>query len=317
MIYILILVSLAFLSLAAILGGSQYIIRFITNLMMWITLTESLNTITGYTGRVDFGHVIFFGVGAYIMAISIASNLPWALGMILSALMASFFAFIIGYPTLRLHGAYFAIATWSFAEAIKQIVFNVPQLGGSFGLSVRSILSVNEILILMTLVAELSIFINIFIEKSKLGRALMAIREDELAATIFGINSTYYRTIAYVISSIPTSLAGSIYSIWIGYVYPGDVFHGLKTDMMFVMLLLGGAGNYIGPILGSIALSVSYEILWSFFSEQLYLVFLGAILIIIILLIPSGLTGLLKIETYHSRKIILSITSFRNKRKTV
>ncbi|MEM1611124.1 MAG: branched-chain amino acid ABC transporter permease [Sulfolobales archaeon] len=306
MVPLVIFAAIGVLVLVSSLSGSQYLVRFITNMLMWVTLTQSLNTITGYTGRVDFGHVIFFGVGAYAMALMISSTGSWMLGLIAAAISGIILAIVIGYPTLRLQGAYFAIATWSFAEAMKQLVFNTPQLGGSFGISIQTSLTSSQIQTLMAIVAALSILLNIFIERSRLGKALIAIRGDETAALAFGVNAPLYRLVAYILSSIPASLSGAVYAIWIGYVYPGDVFHGLKTDMMFVMLLLGGAGSYLGAFLGSVILSVAYEILWTFFSEQLYLVILGMLLVAIVLLMPNGIVGLLKIRTASARKLLIS-----------
>jgi branched-chain amino acid transport system permease protein len=306
MIPIIIIAIIAALTAASFISGSQYLMRFVTNMLMWISLTQSLNTITGYTGRVDFGHVMFFGIGAYAMTLVTISSGSLMLGLIAAAISGIFFAIIIGYPTLRLQGAYFAIATWSFAEAIKQLVFNTPQLGGSFGISIQTNLTSPQILILMAIVAILSILLNIFIERSRLGRALIAIRGDEAAAVTFGVDATFYRLVSYMLSSIPASLSGAVYAIWIGYVYPGDVFHGLKTDTMFVMLLLGGAGSYLGAFLGSIILSITYEILWTFFSEQLYLIILGALLVTIVLLMPNGIMGLIRIRTLSAKKLLVS-----------
>ncbi len=305
----LIIVALMIL-ISAIVSLTQhgYAVRFLTNMMMWIALTQSLNTITGYTGRIDFGHVLFFGIGAYVTAYLLVNNIaPWYLALAISIAVAFTVAGVLGYPTLRLHGAYFAIATWSFAEAAKQVVFGWNTLGGSIGLSIGSLLSPSHILYLMTLTAILALTINFLIERSKLYLALNAINNNELAASVYGVNIVFYRLLAYMLSSIAGSLAGAVYALWLGYVYPGDVFHGLKTDQMFVMLLLGGSGSYIGALLGSIIMSIAYEILWSLFSEQLYLVFLGVLLMAIVILMPNGIAHRLGMTTTSARKTLASL----------
>jgi len=309
--FIYILIILTTFSLIISLTGHEYMIRFTTNLMMWIALAQSLNTITGYTGRVDFGHVLFFGIGAYTTAYMILNNYPWYIAILTSIAIGLLGAVILGYPVLRLHGAYFAIATWSFAEAFKQIMFGWRELGGSFGLPLKVILDSKSILYLMTLIAVSSLIINFLIERSKIGLAFSAIRNNELVASIYGINVVHYRVLGYALSSIATSLAGGAYALWINYVYPGDVFHGLKTDQMFVMLLLGGAGTYIGPLIGSVILTVIYEVLWTFFSEQLYLIFLGVFLMIIVVFMPNGIAYYLGFKTVSGRRLLLSLIPTR------
>jgi len=305
--FIYVLTALVVFSVIVSLSGHEYLIRFSTSLMMWIALAQSLNTITGYTGRIDFGHVLFFGLGAYATAYMILNNYPWYVGMLVALVVGLLSAVILGYPVLRLHGAYFAIATWSFAEASKQIMYGWMGLGGSFGLPLKAVLSSRDVLYLMTVIATASLILNFFIERSKIGLAFSAIRNNELVASISGVNVVHYRVLAYALSSIAASLAGGAYALWINYVYPGDVFHGLKTDQMFVMLLLGGAGTYIGPLIGSIILGVIYEMLWTLFSEQLYLVFLGVFLMIIVVFMPNGIAFYLGFKTVSGRKLLLSL----------
>lgn len=305
--FVFIIAVLATLGLIAPFTGSMYAVRFLTGFMMWIALTQSLNTITGYVGRVDFGHVLFFGVGAYTAAYLFLHGYSWYIAILATPLVAALLAFILGFPTLRLHGAYFAIATWSFAEALKQIIFNAKVLGASYGLSIPPTLDYKHVLYLMTGVAILAVTINWAIERSRLGLAFNSIRGNELVASTLGVNVVGYRLLGYILSSIPAALAGAIYVFWISYVYPGDVFHGLKTDQMFVMLLLGGAGSYIGALIGSVIVAVLYEILWTYFSEQLYLIILGLLLSAIVLFMPKGIAHRLGLRTYSARRLLLSL----------
>ncbi len=305
--FLIIALAVALVGVVAGLTHSAYAIRFTANLMMWIALAQSLNTITGYVGRVDFGHVLFFGVGAYTAAFLVLHGYPWWVAILCAPLVAMLVALVLGLPTLRLHGAYFAIATWSFAEALRQIVLNTKALGASFGLALPSALGYTGTLTLMTLTALLALGLNWAIERSGLGLAFNTIRNNELVASSFGVDVVKYRVLGYVLSSIPAALAGAVYAFWINYVYPDDVFHGLKTDQMFVMTLLGGAGSFVGVLIGSVIVVAVYEVLWTFFSEQLYLVFLGIMLMVIVVFMPNGIAHYMGLRTYSARQLLASL----------
>ena len=289
-----------------LLGVPFYWIRFLTNIFLWIGLAESLNTITGYTGRVDFGHVTFFGVGAYAVALTVNQGIYWPLGLLLSGGLAMILAVIIGVPTLRLHGAYFAIATWSFAEALKQLFNILEETGASYGISIPAVLSSTDVYYLMLALMIASIITNILIEKHKLGYAFRAIREGEPAAASLGVNVSKYRVVAFAISALYAGLLGGAYALWINYVYPGDAFAGLKTDQMFVMLLLGGMGSYLGPIVGAVTLLSVLEVLWTYWTEIWYMIFLGAIIMGTVLFMPQGIVGLLlgRREVVSARELL-------------
>ncbi len=308
MIALIAILTPILISLLATVYGSPYAIRFATNMLMWIALVQSLNTITGYVGRIHFGHVMFFGLGAFSTVLLYERGISWPLTLIISPLIVAFFTFAIGYVTLRLHGAYFAIATWAFAEMLKQIALNVEWLGKGYGIPVKSPLGSYHVLYLMAIVATLAIAMNVFIERSKLGRAFMAIRDNEVAASVYGINVVNYRVLAYVLSSIPASLAGGLYVYWVSYAYAGDLFSGLKTDIMFISLLLGGMGNYLGPLIGSLIFISTYEILWAYIGEQLYLVLLGLTIVVLVLFAPYGITGFLGFTKPSIRHFALSLT---------
>jgi len=288
-------VVIAIMLLMPLSGVPIYWIRFLTYLFLWIGLAGSFNTVYGYTGRVDFGHVVFFGVGAYTTAILLLNtSTPWPLSLFLGGVIAAVVAFFVGIPTLKLHGAYFAIATWALAEAIKQLCLVLDITGGSYGLVPPPVLGLTECYYLMFFSALAMTLTNLFIEKSKLGYALRAIRASEIAAETLGVDIGKYRLLAFMISAFFPGLIGGIYGILISYVYPYDVFEGLKTDQMVIMALLGGSGNYIGPVIGAIILVTSLEILWTYFTEILYLIFLGVLIVIVVVFLPQGIIGLFK-----------------------
>lgn len=272
-----------------------YWLRFLIYIFLWIGLAGSFNTMYGYAGRVNFGHVAFFGIGAYITAILLLNtSIPWQVSLLLGGAFTAVIAFFVGIPTLRLHGAYFAIATWALAEAIKQLCLILEVTGGSYGLVPPPILSLTQCYYLMFLSAVAMTLINIAIERSKIGYALRAIKASEVAAGTSGVDVSKYRLIAFVLSAFIPGIMGGIYGILISYVYPYDAFEGLKTDQMVVMALLGGSGSYIGPIIGAVILMIALEVLWTYFTEILYLVFLGILIVVVVIFMPHGILGLLK-----------------------
>jgi len=277
------------------LGLPAYWIRVITGIFMWIGLAGSWNVIGGYVGRVDFGHVVFFGTGMYIATISILEyGIPWWISLLLGGVGALALAFLVGLPTLRLMGAYFAIATWALAEAIKQLTLVLKVTGGSYGLVPPPILSRETCYYCMFFAMLAMTITNYFIERSKFGYGLKALMESEIAAETLGVDTFKSKLLAFLISAFFPGIIGGIYGLWIGYVYPYDAFSGLKTDQMVVMVFMGGVRSYLGPVIGAVFLQVVSEILWTYWTEVLYLIFLGFIIVITVIFMPGGILGLIR-----------------------
>ncbi len=297
-------ISLTILGLIALvfipLMTRGYILRFFTKMLLWIALAQSWNTITGYTGRVDFGHVMFFGVGAYACNIfSLIMGFPWVSGIFVGIIVAALAALFVGIPTLRLTGAYFAIATWCVAEAVKWAIYILPRelTGSAIGLF-PTLISSNVLYYLTFICVVVAVLINFLLERSDLGYSLRAIRESEIAAEALGINAFRPKLMAYIISAIPAALAGVIYASWVGYLHPFDAFDMVKTDNMIVMTLIGGMGSFLGPIIGSIFFTVVFEILWTYVSGIIYLVFLAVVIILVVLFIPKGILGIERVASF-------------------
>jgi len=303
-INLFILAGLTLIFLAApLLGIPAYWIRFLTGVFMWIGLAGSWNTIGGYVGRIDFGHVVFFGVGMYVATISIlVYEIPWWMSLLLGGVGALALAYLVGLPTLRLAGAYFAIATWALAEAIKQLALVLKVTGGTYGLVPPPILGREASYYLMFLAMLATTISNYLIERSKFGYGLKALMESEIAAETLGVNTFKSKLLAFMISAFFPGIIGGIYGLWIGYVYPYDAFSGLKTDQMVVMVFLGGVRSYLGPVIGAVFLQVVFEFLWTYFgSEVLYLIFLGALIVICVVFIPGGILGLTRKRLMKAR----------------
>lgn len=276
------------------LGLSTYWIRFVTTIFMWIGLSESWNTLSGYTGYVNFGHVVFFGIGSYITALTVISGWPITLSILISGPFCMIVAAILAFPMFKLRGAYFAILTWVFAEAIKQLVLSWDILGGAYGQRLPPYLNPVYFYYFMFLIAIASVLSNLLIEKVKFGYNLKAIRDSETAAEMIGIDTFKNKLIAYVIGSFFAGIIGGAYGTWISYIHPFDVFTVTKTGQTVIMTLIGGSGTFYGPIIGATFMIILQEIFWTKFTYVIYHVFVGLAIAITILFIPEGFAGFVK-----------------------
>jgi len=277
------------------LKASGYWVRFLTFIFMWIGLAGSLNLLTGYTGYLDFGHVAFFGIGAYMTGILMVHlGMPFLPAMFIGAILAAVMAVIVGIPTMRLRGAYFAIAMLAFAEAMKQVVLEFDRFtGGGNGLSLPIYTNYLFFYYVMFATVILTIGVTFWFEKSKFGKALMAIREAELAAEVSGVNTFRCKLVAFGISAFIAGIIGGIYAYWMTFLYPGDAFSVLITMRMIIMAFLGGAGTLLGPVIGASFLAAVEEILWAEFKYS-YLIIVGFIVVFVVLVLPRGIVGLVK-----------------------
>jgi len=274
-------------------------------LLMFMALSSSLNILLGYTGYVNFGHIVFFGLGGYfgfyLMSQHGCSLYPAVLaGGLVSAGMAG----LLGMAVLRLRGAYFALATIGINEAARAFVANFPPFGGSTGLHLD--FSVYEAyggagpalwtaFILMWVITLVVLLASFLVKRSRFGLGLMAIREDEDAAMVMGVKAPQAKTAAYVISALFPGMMGVIYFFKNGNVEPGDAFRLHMSIEALVMVMLGGQGTVLGPVLGA----VTYErlrgyLLTSALFKNLHLALAGVVLLVIILFVPAGAVGWLK-----------------------
>ena len=183
-----------------------------------IILAVSLNLIVGFTGQLCLGHAGFMAIGAYISAIiSTKANLPFFLAIIVGAIVSAFFAALIGFPTLRLTGDYFAITTLAFCEIIRVIIMNIDYVGGArgfTGIPTKTTISISFWVMILSVI----IIYNII--HSSQGRAMLAVRENEIAAESMGVNAFKYKMTAFVIGAFFAGLAGGLYAHYMGYIQP-------------------------------------------------------------------------------------------------
>ncbi len=272
--------------------------RIATETLMWAVVALSWNLIGGYTGYLNFGHAAFFGVGAYAVGILMTRvGIPFVLALPLSGVIGGVFAVLLGLPTLRVRGAYFAIATWAFAEAMRQIALLAEGLtGGGEGLRFPALSDNRPFYYAMLGLFVLTLIgLHFFLRRSKYGYWLVAVRENEDVAKAMGIDVFRAKLIVFAISGVIASLAGGIYGYWITIINPNEVFKILISDNAVVMSLFGGLGTFWGPVVGALIVHVGGRLVWlSWGSDTLYIVVLGAAVVLVALFIPDGILGALE-----------------------
>lgn len=265
---------------------NPYYLQILILIGIYLIMALGLNLITGVTGQLSLGHAAFMSIGAYGSAIATMKlGLSFYPGLFLGAMLAALFGILLGFPTLRLWGDYLAITTMGFGEIVRVMLLNMKITGGALGLS--PIPSHTNILN-VTLIAVLVIWGMVRIENSRFGRALLAIREDEIAAETAGINTTLYKIQAFAIGAFCAGLGGGLYAHYLKYISPGD-FGFMKSIEILNMVVLGGLGSIPGTIIGATVLTAAPEFL-RFMDDYRMLVY-GFLLVVMMIFRPSGLLG--------------------------
>ncbi|HEY5984049.1 MAG TPA: branched-chain amino acid ABC transporter permease [Anaerolineales bacterium] len=276
-----------------------------------IVMAVSLNIIMGYTGYVSFGHVVFYGFGGYVgMYLIDRWNTSLALAVLAAGGAAGLLAFLLGKAILRLRGAYFALVTIGVSEAMRTFVANFGPFGAARGIELQFSVyapyggAARALWLVYYLVVAISVLAVIFthwLKQSKLGLGLMTIREDEDAAEVIGVVTSNAKTLAFVFSAVLPGMLGVLFYFKNGNVEPGDAFRLQFSIESLVMIMLGGQGTLMGPILGALGyqqlrsrLLTSGAMIGTLALKNFQLVIAGVLLLIIILFIPAGLVGWLR-----------------------
>ena len=291
---LVVLLAVALLSLPFWTG--DYWVRIFTGVAMWSALAMSWNVIGGYGGYISFGQVAFFGIGAYATALLMQPGMHWNFFLTLpvGAILAGILAVVVGWPVLKLRGAYFAIATWAMAEAILQIATGVGFTGGSFGMSLPANPSTDFFYYSMV-VAAMATFVVCWLtlEHSRFGYRVKAVRDNEAAAESFGINTNRVKIQTFAFSAVIPAVFGGIYAYWITFINPQSVLAGDITDQMVVMALVGGLGRIWGPPLGATLLYlINRQFLAAFGDTTSYIAVVGLLVALVVLFLPDGLISL-------------------------
>lgn len=274
-----------------------FVLRIITEAILWIGLAISWDVLAGYTGYLNFGHGAFFGIGAYTTAL-LMKLAGWSFFMALpvSGIVAGILAVIAGIPTLRLKGAYFAIATWALSRAIQQMALVMDITGGPDGMRLPPFLHPDFFYYLMlTIVGAVFVLFWFLLEKAPFGLKVKAIREDDQSAMSLGLNPTWIKLQSFILSAVPTGILGAVYAYWITYIDPASVLGDLVTDQAVVMAVFGGLGTLIGPAIGAVIIYLFKTLFWAYLSDYqvLYLIILGGVIAASVVFLPNGLWGTL------------------------
>lgn len=274
--------------------GSAVVVQFGINALILATLAQSWNIIGGYTGYPSFGNSVFYGLGGYGVAIAMVQyGLPFPVGLAIGISLAVGFAILLGLPVLRLRGHYFAIATLGLAEVMIAIVSNLEIAGRNVGLIlplVKGDALFFELSLILLVVTTLAVT---WISRSRFGFGLIAIRENEQAAAVMGVNTTLYKILAFALCSIFAAVAGGIHAYWITYLDPGSAFDVALNVKMIIMAVFGGPGTIFGPVLGAFVLSAISEILAAKVTS-LASIFFGIVIIAAIVFMPRGFADLVR-----------------------
>ena len=282
---------LAFICLPFLTG--HYWIRIFTIIFMYTTMAQATNIMMGFGGLVPFGNVVFFGLGAYFTGMTMVYwHFPFFLALLFGSVCCAAFAFVIGHPVLKLKGHYFAIATLGVSEAVKQVATNIEITGGGMGLNLPLIpLDVDSFYLFFyfaMFLAMIAVSLSTYwISGNRIGYALRTVRSNEEGGRSLGINTAYYKVLAWAISAFFTGIAGGIFAYWYAFIDPPAVFDINISVRFIIMVLFGGAGTIIGPFLGAFFIEFLTEMIWSNFLS-IHLGVLGAIIILVVIFMPQG-----------------------------
>ena len=282
-----------------------------------IIMVTSLNLVMGYLGQIALGHAGFMAVGAYTSAlvtkaiilgikagtiVALPSVLIFAIGLLSGAVAAALFGLVVGIPALRLRGDYLAIITLGFGEIIRVVIQNLPFAGGKglssgqAGQALIGIMRMNDIYIIMGITIA-CVAIMIAFVRSRFGRAIIAIREDDIASSAAGLNNTYYKVLTFTVSAFFAGIAGAIYAHrGLGTLQHSD-FTFLKSTEYVIMVVLGGMGSMTGSVIAAIILSVLPEALRAF--SQYRMLIYSVLLVLMMIFRPIGLFGNRELSLYQ------------------
>jgi branched-chain amino acid transport system permease protein len=287
---------------------NSYYKGIITLALINIMLAVSLNLIVGFTGQLCLGHAGFMSIGAYVSAVlTQKAGMPFIVSIFIAAIISCVFAALIGYPTLKLTGDYFAITTLAFCEIIRIIIMNIDLVGGARGFTGIP-RETNFTLAFLFMVITVIVIYNII--HSSQGRAMLSIRENEIAAESMGINAFKYKMIAFIIAAFFAGLAGGLYAHYMGYIQPASFDFNKSIDYL-TFVVFGGMGSLSGSIIATIVLTFLPELLRGLGEFRMLIYPLA--LIILMIFRPQGLLGDKEVSLNVFKKLLPDKTSTKSK----
>ena len=280
---VLVVVALPFL-------GNDYVVGVGLTVLMWLALTPSWCVLSRLTGYVSLGHVVFYGLGAYLVVVTWQAVPLW-LAIPAAGLLAAAFAALVGGPALRVRGPYFVILTFGLAELVK---FSIMAYEAASGMAARILFGAPDLMViywLMAVLAGMSLLLLTWVSGSRFGHGLRSLRENEEAAETLGVPVVRYKLLAFVLSAAIPGMVGAVMALRSTYFVVGQVFDPMVSVTVIAMALIGGGDTARGPVLGVLFLALLSELLWAQ-APLLYMIILGAILVVFVLVVPEGVIGL-------------------------
>jgi branched-chain amino acid transport system permease protein len=299
--WVIVLVTLAF-ALVPLRGNNVELREELLLVAVYVTLASNLNLMIGYAGYVNFGNIVFFGLGGYFCTY-LVNSLGWPLlpAALAGGVAVSFMALLFGLGILRLRGAYFALATIGVNEGVKAFVSNFTPWGGASGiyLSIEAYKPLGgamqalwTIYFLLVAVMGLSLLLSYLTKTSKFGLGLLAIGQNEDAASVLGVPTPRYKALVYSASAFLPAVAGALFFFKSAFIQPDDAFDLVLSTEAIVMVMLGGQGTVVGPALGAFLYEeLRSTLLTTQAFSNFQLVIAGALLLVIVLFVPGGLMG--------------------------
>jgi len=290
---LLIIISITLLASAPFYARSAYITNFFSLLFLYLALASAWNILGGYAGQVCLGVGGFFGVGAYAMMLSVIAGLPPYLSIILGGLVAVCLA-LLTIPLFKLRGVYFSIGTLFLPDIVRTFVLYFGDItGGSKGVYLPFLRNPIFTYLLLLIISTCTILTTYFLTNSRYGFAIRAIRDDEDASEMCGVNAIKLKLTCLIICAFFCGLAGSGYALYMGFLEPHSVFYLMWSIAPVFMCIIGGSSTIWGPIVGAIIYATLSEQL-TYIVGEMHLLIFGSILIIVVLFAPYGIVGALK-----------------------
>lgn len=276
------------------LGLGPNIGRLFFFTFVWITTSVAWNLLGGFAGQVSFGFAVFYGLGAYTAALAINAGVHPFLAFLAAGAMAAGASLLIGLPTFRLRGPYFAIATIGVSEAVRVVMTNLAFTGGASGYRIleRGAFHQREHFYTALALAAIAVLVSWALRRSAFGLGLLAIREDEEAAADSGVNPFASKLLVHALAAALTGAAGGVFTRYAAFIHPPGVFGFHISVAVLLMPIIGGVGTVWGPVVGGAVYGIVQEELIAAF-PQVHLLLYGGLLILIILFEPLGVVGLL------------------------
>jgi branched-chain amino acid transport system permease protein len=275
--------------------AGEYVVYTATLIFLYSIGVQGQNLLIGYTGQISFGQAGFLAIGAFTFGHLSRFGVPWPLAILGAGLAAGLFGILVGFPSLRLKGPYLAIATLGFGIAVYQVFVNSELLsGGRMGLSIEKLnpifglSSIQFNYYLYFLIALIFTLISYNIISSFVGRAFIAIRDNDIAAEVIGVNLTRYKLLAFAVSSFYTGVQGGLFGLLMGYLEP-NMFTFMESITLFVAVIIGGLASVEGSIMGA-AFVILIPQFFSDYKEMVPVIY-GVTILLVLIFEPLGLYG--------------------------